>query len=42
MPGQSQDPGQLDAHLFLRDSLPHPDLTGVIGDGANADDLTLT
>jgi phosphoribulokinase len=41
MPGQSQDPGQLDAHLFLRDSLPHPDLTGVVGDGAGADDLTL-
>jgi len=40
-PGQSQDPGQLDAHLFLRDSLPHPDLTGVVGDGADADDLTL-
>ncbi|HYB48454.1 MAG TPA: hypothetical protein VED20_14060 [Streptosporangiaceae bacterium] len=42
MPGQSPDPGQLDAHLFLRDSLPHPDLTGVVGDGADADDLTLT
>ncbi|WP_300614108.1 phosphoribulokinase [Trebonia sp.] len=41
-PGQSQDPGQLDAHLFLRDSLPHPDLAGVVGDGADADDLTLT
>ncbi len=27
MPGQSPDPGQLDAHLFLRDSLLHPDLT---------------
>src|SRR5262249_6881950 len=40
-PGQSQDAGQLDAHLFLRDSLPHPDLTGVVGDGAGADDLTL-
>jgi phosphoribulokinase len=35
-------PAQLDAHLFLRDSLPHPDLTGVVGDGADADDLTLT
>jgi phosphoribulokinase len=42
VPGQSQDPGQLDAHLFLRDSLPQPDLTGVLGDGADADDLTLT
>ncbi len=42
MPGQSPEPGQLDAHLFLRDSLPHPDLTGVVGDGADADDLTLT
>jgi phosphoribulokinase len=38
-PGRSQDPDQLDAHLFLRDSLPHPDLSGVAGDGA--DDLTL-
>jgi phosphoribulokinase len=42
MPGQSPDPGQLDAHLFLRGSLPHPDLTGVVGEGADADDLTLT
>jgi phosphoribulokinase len=24
MPGQSQDPGQLDAHLFLRDPDPVP------------------
>jgi phosphoribulokinase len=40
MPGRSQDPDQLDAHLFLRDSLPPPDLSGVAGDGA-ADDLTL-
>ncbi len=40
MPGRSQDPDQLDAHLFLRDSLPHPDLSGVAGDGAD-DDLTL-
>lgn len=37
MPGRSQDQEQLDAHLFLRDSLPHPDLAGVAGD-----DLTLT
>ena len=42
VPGQSRDPGQLDAHLFLRDSLPQPDLTGVVGDGADSDDLTLT
>ncbi len=42
VPGQSQDQDQLDAHLFLRDSLPQPDLTGVVGDGAHADDLTLT
>ncbi len=42
MPGQSQDPAQLDAHLFLRDSLPHPDLTGVVDDRADADNLTLT
>jgi hypothetical protein len=41
IPGQSHDPAQLDAHLFLRESLPHPDLTGVTGDGADADDLTL-
>jgi phosphoribulokinase len=42
-PGCSQDPGQLDAHLFLRDSLPYPDLSGVAGTGADAaeNDLTL-
>jgi phosphoribulokinase len=40
LPGRSQDPDQLDAHLFLRDSLPHPDLSGVTGDGTN-DELTL-
>ena len=40
MPGRSQDPDQLDAHLFLRDSLPPPDLSGVAGDKA-ADDLAL-
>ena len=40
MPGRSQDPDQLDAHLFLRDSLPPPDLSGVVGDGAD-DDLRL-
>jgi phosphoribulokinase len=38
-PGRSQDPDQLDAHLFLRDSLPHPDMSGVV-DRAG-DDLTL-
>jgi len=42
----SSDPDRLDAHLFLRDSLPHPDLTGVVGDattgGDGADDLTMT
>jgi phosphoribulokinase len=42
VPGQSQDPAQLDAHLFLRDSLPQPDLTGVVGDGADSDEITLT
>src|SRR5262249_18624222 len=36
----SPDPDRLDAHLFLRDTLPHPDLAGVIGDGAE-DDITL-
>jgi len=43
MPGCSQDPSQLDAHLFLRDSLPYPDLSGVAGTGGDAteDDLTL-
>ncbi len=40
MPGTSTDPDQLDAHLFLRDTLPHPDLTGVAGTGDG--DLTLT
>jgi len=39
-PGRSPDPDHLDAHLFLRDSLPHPDLSEVAGDGAD-DDLTL-
>jgi phosphoribulokinase len=38
-PGLSDDAEQLDAHLFLRDSLAHPDLTEVIGD--RGDDLTL-
>jgi phosphoribulokinase len=42
-PGCSQDPSQLDAHLFLRDSLPYPDLAGVAGVGGEDadDDLTL-
>ncbi len=39
-PGFSDDPEQLDAHLFLRDSLPHPDLSDVVGDGGDGD-LTL-
>jgi phosphoribulokinase len=38
-PGESRDPDRLDAHLFLRDSLPHPDLSGVIGDGAAGDPI---
>jgi phosphoribulokinase len=37
--GPSSDPEHLDAHLFLRDSLPHPDLSVVI-DGSH-DDLTM-
>jgi len=40
IPGHSPDPDRLDAHLFLRDTLPHPDLAVVIGDGAE-DDITL-
>jgi phosphoribulokinase len=39
-PGLSDDPEQLDAHLFLRDSLPHPDLTDVVEERAD-DDLAL-
>jgi len=30
-PGAAAAPERLDAHLFLRDSLPHPDLSGVVG-----------
>lgn len=41
MPGSSTDPDKLDAHLFLRDTLPHPDLAGVIGD-PGPEDVTLT
>jgi phosphoribulokinase len=33
MPGATDDPDRLDAHLFLRNTLPHPDLTGVTGSG---------
>jgi phosphoribulokinase len=32
-PGHDTDQEHLDCKLTLRDSLPHPDLTGVIGDG---------
>jgi phosphoribulokinase len=40
--GAARDPERLDAHLFLRDSLPHPDLSGVVADGASMNgDLTL-
>jgi phosphoribulokinase len=41
LPGRPRGSDQLDAHLFLRDSLPHPDLTGVIGEEGD-NDLTLT
>jgi phosphoribulokinase len=40
-PGSTPDPDRLDAHLFLRDSLPLPDLSGAVGDGSVVD-LTLT
>lgn len=40
-PGSTRDPDRLDAHLFLRDSLPLPDLAQAVGDGS-AVDLTLT
>src|SRR5262245_15934991 len=39
--GASDDPDKLDAHLFLRDTLPQPDLVDVIARGT-ADGLTLT
>jgi len=39
--GASDDPDKLDAHLFLRDTLPQPDLVEVIARGT-ADGLTLT
>ncbi len=35
MPGAAHEPERLDAHLFLRDSLPHPDLSGVVADGTS-------
>src|SRR5260370_27317240 len=40
LPGRSEDRDRLDARLFLRDSLPHPDLAGVVG-GAADDGMTL-
>src|SRR6266702_6492316 len=40
-PGSTPDPDRLDAHLFLRDSLPLPDLAEVVGDGSTGD-RTLT
>jgi phosphoribulokinase len=40
-PGPSGNPEELDAHLFLRETLPHPDLSDVVDRGA-ADGLTLT
>jgi phosphoribulokinase len=33
MPGDSGDPDLLDAELTLREGLPHPDLSGFIGNG---------
>lgn len=39
--GSTPDPDRLDAHLFLRDTLPLPDLAEVAGDGS-AGGLTLT
>ncbi|HEY3033360.1 MAG TPA: phosphoribulokinase [Streptosporangiaceae bacterium] len=41
MPDRSKAQERLDARLYLRDSLPHPDLAGVVGDGTD-DELTLT
>src|SRR5258708_39983091 len=40
LPGRSEDRDRLDARLFLRDSLPHPDLAGVVG-GAAGHGMTL-
>ena len=34
-PGAAHDPDHLDAHLTLRDTLPQPDLGGIVGDGAD-------
>jgi phosphoribulokinase len=39
-PGESEAQEKLDAHLFLRDSLPHPDLSEVVSD-EGADGITL-
>ncbi len=39
--GASDDPDKLDAHLFLRETLPHPQLAEVIARGT-ADGVTLT
>jgi len=36
-PGVSDDQAELDAHLVLRDTLPNPDLAGVVGDGEDTD-----
>jgi phosphoribulokinase len=38
--GNGGDPHSLDAELLLRDSLPHPDLSAVIGDGERG--ITIT
>jgi hypothetical protein len=37
-PSQGADQEHLDCRLTLRDSLPHPDLTDVIGDGITLED----
>ena len=41
MPGPDNDPVHLDAHLFLRDSLPHPDLSGVVGGDEQKDPILI-
>jgi phosphoribulokinase len=33
LPGESEDQEKLDAHVYLRDTLPHPDLSDVVSDG---------
>jgi len=40
-PGPANDPVHLDAHLFLRDSLPHPDLAAVVGGGGEHDPVLI-